>query len=202
MVDTALCACLMLKSELEGELAGLKGLQAHGWLDHHLKDGFGLVFGDLLDLHAAALRGDDADALGFAVEHIAEIELAIEGLGHLDIDPLHGLAFGARLDGDQALAEHALRRVAHLMIGLAQLDAASLAARARVDLGLHRPVPAAKLGRGIDRLIRTEGDGALGHRHTEARQQFLGLILVNVHSLLPCWVWSGVFPGSSNSICL
>ena len=145
----------------------------------------GSVLGDLLDLHAAALRGDDANALGLTIEHVAEIELAIERLGHLDVDALHGLAFGAGLDGDQALAEQVRRRIAHLVIGLAQLDAASLAARAGMDLSLHRPAPAAKLGRGINRLIRAEGDGAFGNRHAEARQQFLGLVLVNVHSLLP-----------------
>ena len=185
MVETALCACLMLKPELEGELARLEGLQAHGRLDHHLEDHLGLVLGDLLDLHAAPLRGDHADALGFAVEHVAEIKLAVERLGDLDIDALHRLALRPGLDRDQPLAEQVLRRVAHLVIGLAQLDAAGLAARAGMDLGLDRPVPTAKLGRGVDSLIGAEGDGALRHRHAEARQQFLGLILVDVHSLLP-----------------
>ena len=184
------------KPELEGELARLKGLQAHGRLDHHLEDGFGLGPGDLLDLHAAALRGDHADALRFAVEYVAEIELAVERLGHLNIDPLHGLAFGPSLDGDEALAEQGLRRVADLVIGLADLDAPGLAARARVDLGLHRPAPAAKLGRRVNRLIGAEGDGALGHRHAEGRQQFLGLILVDVHVFLPLYVWPGAFAGS------
>jgi hypothetical protein len=130
-------------------------------------------------------RGDDPDALGFAVEHIAEIKLAVEGLCHLDIDALHGLAFGAGLDGDEALAEQIGGGVTHLVIGLAELDAAGLAARAGVNLRLDRPVPAAELGRGIDRLIGAEGDGTLGHRYAETREQFLGLILVNVHSLLP-----------------
>ena len=172
------------QAELEGELARLKGLQAHGRLDHHLEDGLGLGSRDLLDLHAAPLRGDHADALGLAVEHVAEIELAIERLGDLDIDPLHRLAFGPGLDGDQPLAEQVRRRVAHLVIGLADLDAARLAARARVDLGLHRPAPAAELGRGVHRLVGAEGDGAFRHRYAEGSKQFLGLILVDVHSLL------------------
>ena len=107
MVDHRALRLLDAEAELEGELAGLKGLQANRGLDHHLEDGLGLGLGDLLDLHAAALRGDDADALGFAVEHVAEIKLAVERLGHLDIDPLHRLAFGAGLDGDQPLAEQA-----------------------------------------------------------------------------------------------
>ncbi len=109
MVDHRALRLLDAEAELEGELARLEGLQAHGRLDHHLQDGLGLVLGDLLDLHAAALRGDHADALGFAVEHVAEIKLAVEGLGHLDIDALHRLAFRPGLDGDQTLAEQARR---------------------------------------------------------------------------------------------
>ena len=185
MVETALCACLMLRPSWKASSRAWKACKADGGLDHHLQDHLRLGLGDLLDLHAAALRGDDADALGLTVEHVAEIELAVERLGHLDIDALHRLAFGAGLDGDQPLAEQVRGRVAHLVIGLAELDAAGLAARAGMDLRLHRPVPAAELGRGIDRLVWAEGDGALGHRHAEAGQQFLGLILVNVHSLLP-----------------
>ena len=172
---------LDVEAELEGELAGLEGLQADRGLDHHLEDGLGLGPGDLLDLHAAALRGDDPDALGLAVEHVAEIELALERLGDLDIDPLHRLALGPGLDRHQPLAEQVGGRLAHLVIGLARFDAAGLAAGAGMNLRLHRPVPAAELGRGIDRLVGAEGDGALRHRHAEAGQQFLGLILVDVH---------------------
>src|SRR5215831_5948818 len=180
MVETALCL-LDAKPELEGELARLERLQAYGRLDHDLEDGLGFGPGDLLDLHAAALRSDNANALGLTVEHIAEIKLAVERLRHLDINPLHRFPFWPGLDGDEPLSEQAGRCVAHLVIGLAQLDAASLAARAGVDLGLDRPVPAAKLGRSVDRLIRAEGHGAFRHRYAEARQQFLGLILVDVH---------------------
>jgi len=164
-----------------------------------LEDGLGLGLGDLLDLHAAALRGDDADALGFAVEHVTEIKLAVERLGHLNVNPLNRLAFGTGLDGDQPLAEQARRRIADLVIGLAQLDAARLAARTGMDLRLDRPGPAAQLGRGVDRLIRAEGDGALGDRHAEARQQFLGLVLVNVHVFPP--LGCGPRP-QLNSLCL
>ncbi len=142
-------------------------------------------------------RGNHANALGLTVEHIAEIELALERLGDLDIDPLHGLAFRPGLDGDQAPAEHLLRRLANLVIGPAELDAAGLATRAGMDLGLDRPMPAAELGRGIDRLVGAEGDGALRHRHAELREQILRLIFVDVHLYLPFVFLTG--PGSRAS---
>ena len=67
------------EAQLEGELARLEGLKADGGFNHHLQDHLRLGLGDLLDLHAAALRGDDADALGLTVEHVAEIELRSNG---------------------------------------------------------------------------------------------------------------------------
>ena len=180
-----------------------KGLQAHRRLDDDLQDGVGLVLGDLLDLHAAALGGDDADSLGLAIEHIAEIELALERLSHFDIDPLHGLALGPGLDGDQTLAEQLLRRCPHLVIGLADPDAAGLASGACMDLRLYRPAPAAELGRRIDRLVGAEGDSTLWHRHTELCQQFLGLILMHVHLAPPCASsWRGFVPEPSAQFAL
>ena len=191
----------MFKPELEGKLARLKRLQAHGRLDDDLEDRFRLGPGDLLDLHAATRRGDHPDALGLTVEHVAEIELALERLGHLDIDPLHWLSFRSGLDGDEALAEQVLRGVAHLVIGLAQLDAACLAAGAGVNLRLDRPVPAAEFGRGVHGLIGAEGDGALRHRHAEPGKQLLGLILVNVHlGILLCRLLSRALLRAARSI--
>ena len=53
-----------------------------------------------------------------------------------------------------------------------------------MDLRLDRPVPAAELGRDVDRLLGTVGDTARRHGDAEAGQEFFGLIFVNVHVLL------------------
>jgi hypothetical protein len=176
---------LDIEPELEGDLARLELLQADRRLDHHLDQRIRLVGGDLLDVHAAALAGDDADALGLPVQHVAEIELALERVGGLHVDPLHRLALGAGLVRDEALTEEVLGGVADLVVGPAQLDAAGLAAGTRVDLRLHGPERAAELGRRVDRLIRAERDRAFRDGHAEARKQLLGLILVDVHSAPP-----------------
>ena len=60
-------------------------------MDELLEDALGRLLGDLLDLHAAVRADHQHGPLGRAIEHDAEIELA------LDLQPL--------------LDEHALRRL-------------------------------------------------------------------------------------------
>ena len=78
-----------------------------------------MVLGDLLDFHAAEARCDNPDPLDLPVENEAKVNLALEGFGDLDIDPLHDLALGTGLTGDESFAEKLLRRRAHFVIGLA-----------------------------------------------------------------------------------
>src|ERR1700736_5661192 len=139
-----------------------------------------MVRGDLLDFHAAEARCDNPDPLDLPVENEAKVNLALERFGDLDIDSLHDLALGAGLTGDESFTEKLRRRRAHFVIGLAELNAAGLAAGAGMDLSLHRPVPAAKLGGAIDGLVGTVGDRSGRRRHAEIRQDLLGLVLVNI----------------------
>ena len=131
------------------------------------------------------LGGDDAHALQFAVEHIAKINLALERIGEFDVNALHRLAFRPGLAGHEPLAQQIARRLLHLVIGAAEFDAARLAARAGVDLRLDDPMRAAEFGRRVHRLIRAKGDRAGRNGDPVGRQNFLGLILVHVHVVLP-----------------
>src|SRR2546426_8021335 len=70
--------------------------------------------------------------------------------------PVHRQPLGAGLGGDQRLPEQLLGRLAHLEVAGAQLDAAGLAARPRMDLRLDDPAAGADLGRSIDGLVRSE----------------------------------------------
>src|SRR5208337_4377229 len=180
----------------EGEFPRLKRLESNRRLDHNLQDFFGMLFGDLLDFHAAEARCDDPHPLDLPVENEAEVNLPLERFSDLDIDSLHDLALWAGLIGDEGFAKKLRRRGAHFIIGLAELDASRLAAAAGMDLGLHGPMPAAKFGRAIDRLLGTVGDRALRRCHTKIRQDLLGLILVNVQLRLlhvaSCSAWRGL----------
>ncbi|TPV97883.1 MAG: hypothetical protein USCAAHI_02684 [Beijerinckiaceae bacterium] len=172
------------EAKTEGEFARLEGLEPHRRLDHHLQDFLWMVLGDLLDFHAAEAGCDDPHPLDLPVENEAEVNLALERFGDLDIDPLHDFALGARLIGDEGFAKHLCRRRAHFVIGLAKLDAARLATAARMDLRLHRPMPAAEFCRAIDRLLGAVGDRSMRRRHAKIRQDLLSLVLVNVQMAL------------------
>ena len=94
---------------------------------------------------------------------------------------MHHPALGPRLVGDQPLAEQLLGGVAHLVLGAAELDAAGLAPGTGMDLGLHRPAGAPDLRGAVDRLLGAVGDPSRRHRDAEVGEEFLGLVLVNVH---------------------
>src|SRR4029079_12515329 len=83
--------------------------------------------------------------------------------------------------GDEPLAEQCVGRFLDLMLGGAELDAARLAAPARMDLRLDDPFAAADVTRAIGRLLGTVSEAAGRHRDPETRQYFLRLIFVNIH---------------------
>ena len=102
-----------------------------------------------------------------------------------DVEARNELAHRAGLVRDEALAEQALGSVLDLHIVLAQLDAARLTARTRMDLRLDDPFVAADFRRAIVGLLGTVGDASTRNWHAKLRKQLLSLILVNVHGDSP-----------------
>jgi hypothetical protein len=86
--------------------------------------------GEVLDLHAAMAGGDDHDPLRFPVQNEAQVNLLRDVGGVLDPEPVHGLAGGPRLLGDQRLAQKLGGVVADLGLGFTDLHAAHFAASA------------------------------------------------------------------------
>ena len=111
------------------DLAGLRRVHARARVDRDLLDRVRVGLGDLLDLDAA-LDGRDAEVLTVGpVEQEGEVVLLLRGRRRGDEHPLDG----------QALDLHAQdvgRVLEGLVGGLGELDAAGLAAAARLDLGL------------------------------------------------------------------
>ena len=141
----------------------------------------GLLGRDLFDLHAAGSRGNDHDALGGAVHDERQIDLLGDVDRFLDVEARHELAGGTGLVRRQLLAEHGFRGALDLVVGRADLDAAGLAAGARMDLRLDDPLAAADLGGAIGGLLGAVGEAAAGNRHAELRKKLFGLVLVNIH---------------------
>ena len=156
--------------EAEGQLATLEVLHADRGLDRLAQDGLRPLDRDLLDLHAALARGHHHDALRLPVQDEAQIDLPVDGGGGLDIEAVHDLAARTRLMGDQALAEQFLGGLPDLVVAAAHLDAAGLAARAGVDLGLDDPAIAADLLGPVYGLLGAVGEAAGRHGDAEVLQ--------------------------------
>ena len=125
-----------LESQREGQLARLPRAEAHGRVDGLLEDGLGSLGGDFFNLHAAGLRSHEDQLAGGAVEHDAQIELAFNGRGLFDQQPLHLLALGTGLVGDQLHAENVLDVQFCVFAGAGNFDAAAFAAASGVNLRL------------------------------------------------------------------
>ncbi len=147
------------------------------------------------NVHTALGRDHHADPPSRAIDEQREVEFTcnINAVGH--IEPVDLLAGLPRLHGDERVAEHigggsthVVRRPGepHTALGLRrQFNKLALAAPAGVNLRLHDIERPRQLRRRCHRLVDAHRRKARRHRHTEFRQQFLGLIFVNVHGAGP-----------------
>ena len=176
---------LGLEAEAEAEPAALVVLEAERRVERLAVDLLRVRGRDLLDVHAAFGRRHDGDAAGRPIEGDGDVELLLDGQALLDEQALHLLALGPGLQGDELHAEDGADGLLGLVAGLADLHAAALAAAAGVDLRLDHddidaalPLHARHRGqRVVDRQRRL----ADRHRDAEAPEQFLALILVDLH---------------------
>ena len=123
-----------------------------------------------------------------AVEHDAEIELAVDGRGLFDQQALHLLALRPGLVRDELHAENVLGVQFGVFAGPRHLDAAALAAASGVNLRLddHALRALGKQLAGHRRgLFQRVGHFAPGHGNAVLRQDFLCLILVDFHPEFP-----------------
>jgi phosphoribosylaminoimidazole carboxylase (NCAIR synthetase) len=83
---------------------------------------------------------------------------------------------------DELHAEDLVRIFANLFQRLCNLHAAALTTAASVNLSLDDPNRAAQLLRGLDRIVHREHGLAARDRDAELPQDFLSLVLVNLHA--------------------
>ena len=137
--------------------------------------------GDFLDVHAAFGTRHQANALGPAVDHHADVEFFFDVRAFFNQQATDFLSLGAGLMRLQHHAEN-LRSVAfHLVERTREFDAAPLATTAGVNLRLHHPDVAAEFLCCGHCLINTETRDTAGCHNAEAAQYFLSLIFVNLH---------------------
>ena len=167
------------------ELASLERLQA----EHRVYgDGENLLrcgLGHLLDLHAARRTGDRHYTLGSAIDSHPDVHFG------LDVDRLlheyaaDGDSFWSGLKRDECRSEHRLGRFGCCLRRVDNLDAASLAASAGVDLGLHDDGPA-DVSCDLGGFVRGGRDLPLGYGDAVSCEDFFRLVFVDLHKLAPC----------------
>src|SRR5262249_21196652 len=135
-------------------------------IDGERDDLFGTRARDLLDIHAASGRNHESNPRAFAIDERGEIELALDARALLDIESMNLLAMRAGLMRDQHGAEQPLGLLANLLFRLHQLDAASLAAAAGMDLCLDDEHRRGEIVRSLDCLFDGERGLPARHRHT------------------------------------
>ena len=150
-------------------------------IDHDLVNQFRGFLGHGFDFGAALGTGHDHDPLRGAIDDQADIEFIGDVGALFDQQALDQLALGPGLMGHQGHAENRVGVLAHLVETFSQLDAAALAAPARVDLRLDYPFFAADFPGGGNRLVDRETGFAGWYRDAVTTQDILALILMDFH---------------------
>ena len=173
------------------DAAAMMGHQARGGVDGDGVDLFGRVMCDIFDVHAAFGRCDHGNPAGGTVNEQRQIEFLLNVGAIGDVQTVDLFARFAGLHGHQRIAEHVLGMGFNLIQIERQTDTAlgirtqflelALAASARMNLRFNDIERTRKLLGGGDGFFDRHGGNALGHRDTEFRQQFLGLIFMDIH---------------------
>src|SRR5439155_18970363 len=119
-----------------------------------------------------------------------EIALTLDIAACLDVDAMHRSAGRTGLLGHQCVADYRIGRCTYLLdrpreshaaLAIRIVGEAAGAAATGMDLRLHDVNWPWELARRGHCLVRGPGDMTVRHRHTVPLQQFLGLVLVDVH---------------------
>ena len=153
--------------------AGLVGLEALERVDMEPRQRLGPLGRDLLDVDPAFLREHEERLLLAPVERDREVVLALDVGGFLDPELADDVAVDVQPEDRLGVLRGLVRRVC-------ELDSAGLPSAPGQHLGLDDDLAADLLGGGSG-LLRGRGDTPLRDRDPEALEEFLSLVLVEVH---------------------
>ena len=143
--DVAQLALLLgAEPKPEADLARLVVLEAGRRMQRQRENFLWSLVRDLFDIHTAGGRCHHGDPLGAPIDDQAQVQLALDRRAGLDVDVIDGQAFGATLVRDEPRAEHRFGVLLDLGHRFGELDAAGLAAAARMNLSFHDPEAAAR----------------------------------------------------------
>ena len=139
------------------------------------------------DLDATFGRGHESHATGATVNYRTQIQFALHRV-HVFAHQhaVHRLTASVCLIRHQAGAEQVFRHFGGFICGFDHFHATGLAAATRMHLGFDHGKFASQTAKSIGSFFRRVGENALLYRQAILGQQFLGLILVQIHLNSPC----------------
>ena len=143
-------------------------------------------FGNFFDVHAAFARSHQRDLLRHTVHHQRHVQFLLDVRAFFDQQALDQLAFRTGLVRHQRHAQDAAGVFLDLVDALGNLHAAALATATRMNLCLHDPHRAAQGFSSLDGLVDREGRNAARNRHIVFAQDFLALVLMDIHACFLC----------------
>lgn len=161
---------LLAEAQAGGDAASNLVSNAGVDVDVGRSDGIGLLLGNGLNVDTSLGRRDDDGGLGSTVHQDSQVELAAGKLALANVDGIAQTAAGARLLGDELVANHLLGKHLGLVGGVDDTDTAleavvesSLSSSTGEDLGLDNQVAGTNLLGYRLGLGGRLGHGALGN---------------------------------------
>ncbi len=142
-----------------------------------------VLCGYLLNIHAAVGTGQHHQAAIQRIDGNGQVDLPADAGQFLHQHLIHLQPLGARLVGNQVLAEQLSSELFGFVGRAHDSDTPGRAPSARVHLGLQQRL-ASKVSGGPPGLRRRTGDRTGRNRNAVAPEYIFGLILVNFHRSL------------------
>jgi hypothetical protein len=124
-------------------------------------------------MNATFLRG--------TVGHDRHVIFFLDVSAVFDVQATDFLTFRASLVRLELHAQNVTRQALHVVDGLGHLDATAFATATGVDLGFDHPNRTTELLCGLNSLLDCERWDATWDGHTKTAQDFLALVLMNLH---------------------
>ena len=168
-------------ADATGDFLGLRIGQTNQGIDKHGDDFFGSGVGHFFDVHAAFAGGNERHFLGGTVGHNRHVVFFLNVCAVFNIEATDFLTFGASLVGFELHAQNVTSQTLDIVNRLGNFDTTALATATGVDLCLDDPDRTTQLLCGFYRFLNCECGNAARHGHTKTAQDFLGLVLMNLH---------------------
>src|SRR5262249_30393906 len=171
------------ETQTKGETTPLKGLQAEARLDIFLQNEFGMLRGNLFDIHAARCGGHEYRFSSLSIDDDAQVELFPDIEPFFNEDLLYTAPFGSGLSSHEIHPDHPPRDFRGLVGRFCDLHASALPSSAGMNLRLDDNSAANPMS-SLTRFVLCVSDLSAGNPDVVSRKNLLRLVLMYLHPVL------------------